>query len=57
MCATTTTAIIIKGVWDFSDAGVNGVNAYGDLTADGKSLTAKGKLHAARASTANRFLH
>ena len=50
MRATTTTAIIIKGVWDFSDAGVNGVNAYGDLTADGKSLTAKGKLHAARAS-------
>lgn len=51
-CAQPTTTAIIKGVWDFSDAGVNGVNAYGDLAADGKSLTAKGKLHAARAAAA-----
>lgn len=40
------------GVWDFIDAGLNDVNDYGDVTADGKNLTTKGRLHAARAAGA-----
>ena len=37
------------GVWDLFDGGSGDTNSYGDAKNDGSGLTAKGKLHAARA--------
>lgn len=37
------------GVWDAVDGGQSDANDYGDLTNDGRNLTAKGFLHRARA--------
>ena len=40
------------GVWALVDGGSEDVNGYGDLTQDGRNLTAKGLLHRARALAA-----
>ena len=37
------------GVWDFVDGGAGDVNGYGDVTNNGRALTAKGRLHRQRA--------